>query len=163
MKKIVLILISLALLVGCTLGNTPTSRVEELLSKYQMQNDSILISYTSLTNDNNLTQELISKYEAAIKKQYRDLSYEVKDEVIDGTKATVTIQIEVMNYKIAINKYNKEDYEITKYHELVLNELAKTKEMTTYTLDITLTKNDNNIWKVNELTRENKEKLLGIY
>lgn len=151
------------MLVGCTLGNTPTARVEDLLSKYQMLDKSITISYTSLTTDTNLSQDTINRYEDAIEKQYRDLSYEVKEEVIDGNTATVTIQIEVMNYKAAIDKYDKNDYETAKYHELVLDSIESTKEMVTYTLDITLTKDDNDNWNVDDLTTENRNKLLGIY
>ena len=35
MKKIVSLFIFLLLLVGCSLSNSPTSKVEELLNKYQ--------------------------------------------------------------------------------------------------------------------------------
>lgn len=163
MKKAILILISFSLLVGCDLGNTPTSRVEELLSNYQMLKNNIPISYEDLTADSNLDKNIKTRYVDVIKKQYQDLSYEVKDEEIDGNIATVTIQIEVMNYKESIGKYNEDDYESSKYHELVLEDLENTKEMITYTLEISLTKDKNNTWIVDDLTTENKAKLLGIY
>lgn len=163
MKKIILIIFSLNMLVGCSLGNTPTSRVEDMLTNYQMNKDIIDISYTNLTTDTNLNQDIRKGYEDAIAKQYRNLSYEVKDEVIDGDSAIVTIEIEVMNYKNAIDKYDKNAYEVNKYHELILNEMKESKEMITYTLDITLTKNKNDTWKVDDLTMENRNKLLGIY
>ena len=163
MKKIFLILISLSLLVGCTLGNNPTSQTEELLSNYQMLKKNIPISYKDLTTDLNLKKITKNRYVDIIKKQYKNLSYEIKDEEIDGNKAVVTIQIEVMNYKKSINKYNKDEYELDKYHELVLSDLEKTKEMITYTLELSLTKDNNNIWIVDDLTAENKAKLLGIY
>ena len=163
MKKILLIIFSFTLLVGCSLGNTPTSRVEDMLTRYQMVDDDIDTSYTNLTTDTNLGQNIRNGYEDAIKMQYKKLSYEVKDEVIDGDNATVTIEIEVMNYKNAINKYNKTDYEINKYHELILDEMKKTKEMITYTLDISLTKDKNDTWNIDNLNTENKNKLLGIY
>ena len=35
MKKIISIFIFLLLLVGCSLSNSPTSKVEDLLTKYQ--------------------------------------------------------------------------------------------------------------------------------
>lgn len=163
MKKILLIICSFTMLVGCSLGNTPTSRVEDMLTRYQMVDDGIDTSYTNLTTDANLGSNIIKGYEDAIKKQYRDLSYEVKDEVIDGDNAIVTIEVEVMNYKKAISKYNKEDYNVNKYHEVIIKELNKTKEMVIYTLDIALTKDNNDTWKVDNLTLENKNKLLGIY
>ena len=151
------------MLVGCTLGNTPTSKTEDLLSRYQLLDDSVNISYTSLTTDTNLSQDIIKTYEEAIEKQYRDLSYEVKEEVIDGDKAVVTIQIEVMNYNEAINKYNKADYEVAEYHKLVTEALDEFKDTVTYTLDITLTKDNADTWVVDPLTTENTSKLLGIY
>lgn len=165
MKKIslCLILFSFSLLVGCTLGNTPTSRVENMLSKYQMLDNSINVSYTSFTTDTNLGKDIIGGYEKAIEKQYRNLSYEVKDEVIDGDTATVTIQIEVMNYKDVIDRYNKNDYELVRYHELVIEALKDTKDTITYTLDITLTKDNSDNWSIDTLTTENINKLLGIY
>ena len=162
MKKIFLIVIGIIILSGCALGNTPTSRVEAMFSDYQMLNDNIDVSYTSLTIDPNLDNNLINRYEKVIEKQYRDFSYEIKEEEIDGDTAIVTAQIELMNYKKAIDKYNKSDYELSKYHDLVLKELEKTKEMVTYTLEITLVKN-NEDWVVDELSSENKDKLLGIY
>ena len=165
MKKISLILIifSFSLLVGCTLGNTPTSRVEAKLSDYQMLEDNISISYTDLIQSNGINQDMKDDYEAAIKKQYKNMSYEIKEEVIDGDIARVTVEIEVMNYKEAFAKYDASDYEASKYHELVLDELENTKEMVTYTVDFTLTKDDNDNWSVDYLTDEIKNKLLGIY
>lgn len=163
MKKILLIIFSFTMLVGCSLGNTPTSRVEDMLTRYQMVNDDIDTSYTNLTNDTNLNQDIRDGYEDAIKMQYKKLSYEVKDEVIDGDNANVTIEIEVMNYKSAIDKYNRADYEVNKYHELILDEMKRTKEMVTYTLDITLTKDKNDTWNIDNLNIENRNKLLGIY
>ena len=41
MKKIISMFILLLLLVGCSLSNTPNSKVEELLSKYQMLDSDI--------------------------------------------------------------------------------------------------------------------------
>ena len=163
MKKIFLILIIIITLTGCTLGNTPTAKVEDLLTKYQMLDNDIEVDYTTLIGDISLNEEQIKTYNNIIKKQYKNLTYEVKEEEIDGNNAIVTIQIEVKNYKDTINKYNKQDYETTKYHELVTKSLDTTKEMITYTLDITLTKDNNDIWILDPLTEENKDKLIGIY
>ena len=162
MKKVFLIVV-LSLLVGCSLGNTPTSKTEELLSNYQMNKNNIPVSYTYLTNDTNISSDIIKKYEDAIRKQYRDMSYEIKDEEIDGDTAVVTIEIEVMDFGKAINKYNKSEYESVRYHELITKELENTKEMITYTLDITLTKDEKDKWVVDDLSLENRDKLLGIY
>ena len=162
MKKVFLIVV-LSLLVGCSLGNTPTAKTEELLSNYQMNKNNISVSYTYLTSDTNISSDVIKKYEDAIRKQYRDMSYEIKDEEIDGDTAVVTIEIEVIDFGKAINKYNKSEYETVRYHELITKELDNTKEMITYTLDITLTKDEKDKWVVDDLSLENRDKLLGIY
>jgi len=165
MKKNILtiIIINLILLTGCTLGNTPTAKVEEQLSKYQMLDKSINTSYTNLTTESNLTKKQQKRYEELIKKQYQNSSYEIKDETIDGNTATVTIELEVLNYKDTINKFDINNYELTKYHDQILDSLEKNKEKITYTLDISLTKDNNDIWIINPLTTENQSKLLGIY
>lgn len=161
MKKIFLLLVFM-LLIGCTLGNTPTARVEDYLSRHQMLDKDISVSYTNLTSDIGLDEDIISRYEDVIEKQYRNLSYEIKDEEIDGNNAIVTIQLEVMNYKKAIDMFNKSEYENSRYHELVLDELEKTKEMITYTIDFNVTKEKDGMWKVNDLSNEDRRKLLGI-
>ena len=162
-KYFTLILIGFIFLVGCTLGNTPTARVEDLLGSYQRLDDGISFSYTNLTDDVNLGNDIRKGYEEAIKKQYRNLSYEIKDEVIDGDNAIVTVRIEVMNYKEVIDKYDRTDYEAIKYHELVLEALDNVKEMVVYTIDISLTKDNGDNWVVDDFSGEVRDKLLGLY
>ena len=104
MKKFILIIISIIVIItGCSLSNNPNSKTEELLGKYQGLDDSIIISPSVLANDNNLNNDLEKKYSNIIKKQYQNMSYEIKDTKIDGNKAVVTTEIEVMNYKKVIN------------------------------------------------------------
>lgn len=163
MKKFSLISIFLILLlVGCTLGNTPTSRVEDLLLNYQMLDNSINIDYITLMGDD-LSLDLRSDYEEVIRKQYKNMSYEIKDEEIDGDYSLVTVEIEVMDYKKAIGMYDRGNYDLVRYQELVLEELKNTKEMVTYTIEFELTKDDEGIWTVNDLGSDINNKLLGIY
>ena len=163
MKKFSLISIFLILLlVGCTLGNTPTSRVEDLLLNYQMLDNSINIDYITLMGDD-LSLDLRSDYEEVIRKQYKNMSYEIKDEEIDGDYSLVTVEIEVMDYKKAIGMYDRGNYDLVRYQELVLEELKNTKEMVTYTIEFELTKDDEGVWTVNDLDSDINNKLLGIY
>lgn len=163
MKKFSLVSIFIVLLlVGCTLGNTPTSRVEDLLLDYQMLDNSIDIDYIALIGDD-LALDLRGDYEEVIRKQYKGLSYEIKDEEIDGDYSLVTVEIEVMDYKRAIGKYDRGNYDLVRYQELVLEELENTKEMVTYTIEFELTKDDEGIWRVNDLSSDINNKLLGIY
>ena len=112
MKKIFLCfscIMAIVLLSGCSFDNTPTKKVENFLDNYKNQDETVLtqlkdmISTDSLMND---TQK--STYEDIMKKQYKDMSYVIKDETIDGDTATVTTEIEVYDY-YKINK-DAEDY-----------------------------------------------------
>ena len=107
MKKIFLCfscIMAIVLLSGCSFDNTPTKKVENFLDNYKNQDETVLtqlkdmISTDSLMND---TQK--STYEDIMKKQYKDMSYVIKDETIDGDTATVTTEIEVYDY-YKINK-----------------------------------------------------------
>ena len=48
---------------GCGLNNTPNSKVEELLAKYQSLDESIVITPNSLVNGNNLNDDMQNEYE----------------------------------------------------------------------------------------------------
>ena len=162
MKKILYILVLIILLPGCNLGNTPTAKTEDLLTRYQSLDKSIKISSNDLIKENNLSEKYIQEYEKLIKKQYENLSYEVKEEVIDGDSATVTTKIEVLDYKDILTKYNI-DINTDEYHNKLIKELKKANKKITYTIDFTLTKNDKDKWELDELTIEQKDKLLGIF
>lgn len=112
MKKFILCfscIMSIILLSGCSMGNTPTKKVEKFLDNYKNQDETVItqlkdmIDTDSLMNDNQKTT-----YSDIMKRQYEDLTYEIKDEVIDGDNATVTAEIEVYDY-YKINK-EAEDY-----------------------------------------------------
>lgn len=55
MKKILSIFIFLLLLVGCSLSNTPTSKVEDLLSKYQRLDSDIEKGIDTVVGEESLT------------------------------------------------------------------------------------------------------------
>ena len=80
MKKIISIFIFLLLLVGCSLSNTPTAQVEDLLSKYQMLDNDIKAGIDDVVEGETLTTEQQDRYRKIIEKQYKNLMYEVKDE-----------------------------------------------------------------------------------
>lgn len=155
--------VAMYLLSGCDLANTPTSRVEDLLMDYQMLENNIPITYTELTNNIELSDDYQLEYEKLIKEQYRNLTYEIKNEEINGEIAIVTVEIEVTDYGKVINQYDISNYETdTEYHKNVLQALKNTKDKITYTIDFVASKTQNDVWEVQELDSENKEKLLGM-
>ena len=146
---------------GCQLDITPTAKVEGLLSEYQMLDKDISISYIDLSNDNNIIDEYKDRYEDLIRRQYRNMSYEIKDEEIDGENAIVTAQIEVIDYQKVLDQYNN-DFNENEYHDKILEKLEEAKDKITYTIEFNVIMNENGNWKVKQLSQEEKGKLLGI-
>ena len=135
---------------ACSLGNTPTSAVERLLSKYNTNDEEIVVELDDYINDSDLTDEQSKKYKDIYLKQFKDMKYEIKDEKIDGDTATVTAQITVYDYYTAEKEANT---------YLTENPDNKTVD---YTIDFVLTKVDNK-WEVNDLNNEQLEKIHGVY
>ena len=164
-KKIILFIIPLLLLVGCELGNTPTSTVENLLTKYQKLDSDIDSGIDSILIEQNMLDEQKERYRALIEKQYKNLSYEIKEELIDGNNATVLVEIEVIDYKKAINDlvfdnsiYTKETYDNEK-----LNRLENANDKITYTIEFNLSKDNDDKWRLNALNNEEIKKIQGMY
>ena len=168
MKKIILLFIFLLLLVGCSLSNTPVAQVEDLLSKYQMLDSDIQMGINEVVRGESLTSEQEERYRKLIKKQYKNLMYEIKDEEIDGNSAIITVEIEVMDYKKIVNETNNEyqgrnDFTVEEYNNTKLDNLEKAKDKVTYTLEFELIKDNNDNWKLAELTNDMIKKIQGMY
>lgn len=160
---------------GCSLGNTPTSKVEELLKRYNSNADVVKTELGDYLSSLNLDEENQSGYEAVYLRQYSDLTYEIKDEKIDGDEATVTVQVKVYDYYKAeqdINDYvsahqnefygDDNVYSSEKALKYRIEELKKVSNKSEYTVDFTLTK-VNDVWTVDTLTNEQLEKIHGTY
>lgn len=153
---------------GCSLSNSPTSLVEELLSKYQRFDSDIESGISNVLDDENLTSTQKERYKKLLENQYRNLSYEIKDERIDGEEATISTEIKVINYKKAINDtYNyyqgKNDYTLEEYNDTKLDNLEKEKEKVTYTIDFDVKKDKDGNWKISSLSNETIKKIQGMY
>ena len=167
MKKIFSFL-SLLFLFGCSISNTPTSKVEELLNKYQMLDSDIKDEITKILENENLNDNQKERYSKIIEKQYKNMSYEIKDEKMDGNKATITVQIKVLDYKKIINEldveYKKDDnYTLEEYNNKKIERLEKAKDKVIYTLEIEVMKDKDDNWKVSSLSNIDKKKLQGMY
>ena len=164
-KKLLLLLIPLLLLVGCTMANTPTSKVEDLFTKYQKIDTDIDTGINSVLDEQNLSNAQKERYRVILEKQYKNLTYQIKEEVIDGDTATVTVEIEVIDLKKSINDLTFDSSIYTKetYDEEKLNRLEKAKDKVKYTLDLTLSKDKNDEWRLNALTNEHIKKIQGMY
>ena len=122
-----------------------------------------------------MTTSQKNRYREILKKQYQHLSYEVKNETIDGDNATVEVEIEVFDYKKIIDnvdaylnehqtEFQNEDgtTNTEKFNDYRLGELEKAKDKVTYTLNLTLHKEDDK-WKLDDLTDAEISKIHGLY
>ena len=164
-KKLLLVVIPLLFLIACTMANTPTSKVEDLFSKYQQLDNEIDEEITQVLNEQNLTEAQRARYRKILEKQYRNLTYQIKEERIDGKTATVNVEIEVLDLKRAIDNlvFDSNIYTKETYDEEKLNRLESAKDKVKYTLELTVNKDDDGNWKLNALTNEEIKKIQGMY
>lgn len=112
MKKIIVaFILGLFLLVGCdNTKNTPTSKVEQYLGKYQKLDTDVSKDLDGvLAKDENMSDDQKKEYRGLLEKQYQNLSYKIKNEEVKGNTATVDVEIEVLDYQSSITK-SKEYY-----------------------------------------------------
>ena len=164
-KLLLLVLPILFLVVGCTMNNTPSSKVEDLFTKYQKLDTDIDTGISSVLDEQNISDAQKERYRKILEKQYKNLTYQIKEEVIDGDTATVTTEIEVTDYKNSINDlvFDSNIYTKETYDEEKLNRLEQAKEKVKYTLELTLTKDEDGEWRLNALTNEELKKIQGMY
>ena len=179
MKKYIYITFILLIgLCGCdtNFNNTPTKQAEIFLGKYQTLHKDVLDDLNKVIAEEELfNSESRDEYRSIMKKHYQELEYEIKDDKIDGDKATVIVQIEVNDYtKIEniIDKalednnelFNDEDgnYDYDKYLKYRLNLMKNSKDRIEYTLELKFTKKDKK-WVIEPLKDEDMDKINGIY
>jgi len=178
-KKILFIVLGFIFIftTGCdNVANTPTKKVEELMAKYQTADSDVLDDLDDvITSEVGLTTEQQDRYRALLKKQYQSLTYEIKEERIEGDNATVEVEIEITDFAKANSEaeeylannsgeFNDDEgnYSINKYIDYRLDKLEDTKDKVKYTLELTLTKEDEE-WEVDNLTETERQKIHGIY
>lgn len=170
MKKIIILgstlFLTLTFLVGCSLSNTPTSQVEALFSKYQKVDDEINDDIENILQEEVLTDEQKKRYRKILENQYKNLKYEIKDEIIDGNNATVVTQIEVLDFKKVINSLNSSNdvnFDALEYTNDKLDMLENASDKVVYTLNINVIKDKDGNWSISNLSSENIKKIQGMY
>lgn len=173
MKKL-LVILSLFLLVGCELNNTPIKKVEKFFSNYQILHEDVITDLDQMVNSTNYNQDQKERYKALLKKQYRNMTYLIKEETEDGNNAYVSVEIEVINYGLVLSETqnylntNRNEfiengfYNESKFLTYQLDNLEKAKERIKYTITVTLTKVDGK-WQINDLTDTMEDKINGVY
>lgn len=170
----------ITIICGCSLksGMTPREKVSEFLDSYKNQDKDVI---------DDLEEVISTEYEGDTKErykniminQYKNLDYDITDEIIDGNNALVTVDITVFDYSNAINdaeeyltthekEFYKENetkeqvFDNKKFLEYKLDLLEKVTDKKTYTIEFSLNYDDNE-WKLDSLTDTDIEKIHGIY
>ena len=179
MKKLFCLLAAVTFLTGCDNGgllNTPTKKVEMFLANYQTLDADVLEQLDDVVDaTESFDDDQKDTYREIMKKHYKNITYEVKDEIIDGDTAIVTTEIEVTDYSKVISEadtYKEEnekefmndagEYDEKLFIDYRLNKLKEAKDTVKYTIDFTLTKVEDE-WKLDPLTDEQENKIHGLY
>lgn len=176
MKKILIVLVSCLLMVGCSLTEQKASdAVKDYLNQYNNLSDTVITDIATLVDSENLNDDQKKVYEGVLQKQYQDLSYEIVNEEYDGDKAEVEVTITVYDLYKAQNdaatylannleEFNGDNgsYDNEKYMDYKLEQMKKTTDTVEYTIDFNLTKEDDK-WRVEQPSTEDLEKIHGIY
>lgn len=174
MKKILLIIITAFLLIGC-MDNKASDAVKNYLNQYRNLNDNVIADLGELTDSQNLSDKQKETYTKIMKKQYQDLQYEIVEEEYDGDRATVTAKITVYDlYKVQEDAdtymntnmeefYDDNDvYDNSLFLDYKLGKMQDNTETVSYTITFDVIKEDNN-WIVVQPSEEDLEKIHGIY
>ena len=174
MKKIIIV-IMVSALCACNMIGTPTMKVQEYLTDFNNLNEDVTKDMESKIMDENLSSDNKDIYREILKRQYKDLKYEIVEEKIEENTAKVKVKIttydlynttlETENYMIEnqesfLNEENIFDEE--RYMKYKLDEMLKTKNTITHDITFNLTK-VNDEWEINNIDRETLEKIHGLY
>lgn len=177
MKKIIYFVIGLLLITGCgNISNTPTKQVEAFFNKYQTLDQDVLYDLDKVISDDaRFLSDSREEYREIIKKQYKNLTYKIKEEKIDADVATVTVEITVIDFSKILsdsNNYKNNhpeefndsngNYQETLYSRYVIDKMKTAKDKVKYTLDIKLSKIDEK-WCLDGIDSDTEDKILGIY
>lgn len=177
LKEILVVVIFILLLSGCgNITDTPSSKVENFMSKYQKLDSEVLAQLDNVVSNNSeLNDEQKEDYRSLMERQYQDLSYKIKDENTLGDTSTVNVEVEVYDYRNALNKseiyyeqnkdkFQKEDGTLdnSKYWDYKISEMKTVEDKIKYEIIFTLHKEDGK-WILEDISDLDREKIHGLY
>lgn len=175
--RLLFVVIFIFIMSGCgNITDTPSSKVENFMSKYQRLDSEVLLQLDNVVSSNNeLTDDQKEDYRGLMERQYQDLSYKIKDEKINGENATVIVEVEVYDYRNSINKseayyeQNKKDFQkedgtldLKKYWDYKIKEMKIVDDRVKQEITFTFHKDDGK-WILEDLSDLDRDKIHGLY
>ena len=161
MKKYLVFFLCIFCLVGCT-NKSSKEAVIEYLEKYRNFTAEIEESLMKDLESVNWTKEQKEKYILLMKKQFVNLKYKIKEEIYNGEKATVLVDITVYNYHNSKREALKEQDESQNYIDKVLEKMNNETHTIKYTL-VFKTNYKEGVWVLEQPSEETLKKIEGIY
>lgn len=174
MKKIISLLVLVLIISGCG-NNTARNAVESYMKKYKTLDSEVLVDMENTIKKENLSNEQEEKYRDILKKQYKDLSFEILEEEYDNEVSYVTVKIEVYDlYKAQSDAtvylennpqefYNdNNEYDVNKFIDYKLERMKDMTSRVDYTITLTVTK-ENDKYVVENPTENDLRKIHGVY
>lgn len=172
--KIMGVILTVVLLTGCFGSMTPSEKTEDFLNKYIKSDEKIMKELDTYINKQDLTDKQKERYKTIIKDEYSNILYDIKNETIDGEKATVEVSIKLKDLhkpnkeaesylkEHATEFYTGEIYDPAKFVDYKLERMEKSSDTISYTIYINLNKVDD-VWTIEDLDDATLEKIHGIY
>ncbi len=174
MKKLFSLILIGLLLCGCG-KNTAKDAVLNYLKKYKTLNSEVLLDLERVIEKENLDDDKKAKYRDILKKQYKDLNFEVVEEEYDNDLTYVTVKIEVYDLKkaqddayIYMENHSEEfkdkdgNIDEEKYLDFKLDKMKDTTLRREYEIVFTVTKEDKE-YIVEQPTETDLLKIHGVY
>ena len=174
MKKIIIGMLIILLLTGCG-NNTPRGAVDKYLKRYKTLDSEVLLDLENTIKEENLTSKNEEKYRDVLKKQYKDLNYEIISEEYDEEVSYVTVKIEVYDlYKIIQDseiylENNPQEFtnsdgvlDEDKYMSFRFDKMMTTTDRVSYEITFTVSREDKE-YVVSQPTDNDLKKIHGIY
>ncbi len=175
MKKLLLFITCLFCVVGCSCSNKKAEdAVKDYLNDYTGLSDNVLKGIDEIVDKEELDINEKNTYKDVIKRQYKDLKYDIENETYDGDSANVTAKITVYDlYKAQKDASDYLDshpndfltngeYDNTKYLQYKLKQMKDTNETISYTVVFKVNKVDGE-WQVEQPSDEVLQKIHGVY
>lgn len=107
MKKFIVALMVI-FMTACTLGKavTPRQKVSEFLDKYKNENADIISQLDETISTEVTDEDHRSRYKTLMVNQYKNMEYEIKDEIIEEDNAVVEVEVIVYDYASAVKNAN---------------------------------------------------------